>query len=65
MNKECPTCGADMERYGLTGRDSKGRDVGVTWHECPECETHVDDFGEVWTKEDRQRAEAEALREIE
>ena len=55
--KECPECGAEMESDGVTGNDHKGRSVGVSWDECPECETVIDDMGNTITPDERGRSQ--------
>lgn len=61
MPKECPTCGREMENTGFSGDvRHRGEIVGLdieNWT-CPNCETIVDDMGNVVTKRDQQHWEA-------
>lgn len=56
----CPECGAEMDHHYACGTDRLGREQEVSSDVCPECETIVDDFGNVMTLEDQKEAMEEA-----
>lgn len=61
----CPECDAEMNKKSAAGRGRNGTPMGVTWEECPECGTVVDEFGNVSTPEDQEAALEKAREALE
>jgi len=52
---DCPNCNTEMESHGISGdyRTSRGiQGIDISWDRCPECQTIIDDRGNVRNKHD-------------
>lgn len=57
---QCPECGAEMNRKGVSGTQKNGLPAAYSWDECTECGTIIHEDGSIATPEDQQKAMEEA-----